>query len=334
MTARLSLFDQQDQESWTERPVSSSHSSAVWDNHQPLEGQTPFPQHTSSYLEQQATYLQGEQSSSFSPAVVIQPSDQSHTNNEQPHQSFQLPGKLGSDTGLNTPSATVPSATTATSHELIDLDVSDTLGTETGSHRAASSVYSGDKKDLSAPPVPEKTPPPAQNKNVLEEQTSRPRSRAGTSAIDAARQTEQRSEKYAIRHINWVDHTSQSRQSPILVQNQNGPCPLLALINALVLRANSTTPPPIVRALQIREHISLGLLIEALFEELTTCLGPHEEFPDIEALTKFLTMLHTGMNVNPRLTLVRFWPGIHCVFSMTNKSAGIDGFGWNLLSNQ
>lgn len=93
-------------------------------------------------------------------------------------------------------------------------------------------------------------------------------------------------------------------QSPILIQNKNGPCPLLALVNALVLRADPVSQPPIVKALQTREQISLGLLIEALFEELITCLGPNDQFPDIEALSQFLTMLHTGMNVNPRLTLV------------------------------
>ena len=77
------------------------------------------------------------------------------------------------------------------------------------------------------------------------------------------------------------------------------------LVNALVLRSTiHDSQPPIVRALQTREQISLGLLIEALFDELTTRLGPDDEFPDIEALSRFLTMLHTGMNVNPRLTLV------------------------------
>ena len=89
-----------------------------------------------------------------------------------------------------------------------------------------------------------------------------------------------------------------------MVQNKNGPCPLLALINALVLQADPTSQPPIVKALQTREQISLGLLIEALFEELITRLGPEASLPDIEALAQFLTVLHTGMNVNPRLTLV------------------------------
>lgn len=118
------------------------------------------------------------------------------------------------------------------------------------------------------------------------------------------RQNEQKSETYAIRHVNWTDSTGKLRRSPILSQNENGPCPLLALVNALVLCVNEDEQTPVVRALQTREQISLGLLIQALFEELITCLGPDDEFPDIEALSRFLTMLHTGMNVNPRLTLV------------------------------
>ncbi|KAJ5754263.1 hypothetical protein N7533_003806 [Penicillium manginii] len=116
------------------------------------------------------------------------------------------------------------------------------------------------------------------------------------SPAEAARQQEQRAETYSIRQINRTDRNGNLFQSPILVQNLNGPCPLLALINALVLRAEPNTQPPIIKALRTREQISLGLLIEALFDELTTCLGPHQEFPDIEALTQFLTMLHTGMN--------------------------------------
>jgi hypothetical protein len=128
--------------------------------------------------------------------------------------------------------------------------------------------------------------------------------RTSISAAEAARQKEQRSETYAIRHVNWKDQTDQLQESSVLVQNKNGPCPLLALINALVLRADPKKPTPILKALQTREQISLGLLIEAMFEELTMCLSSDEEFPDIEALAQFLTMLHTGMNVNPRLTLV------------------------------
>jgi ubiquitin carboxyl-terminal hydrolase MINDY-1/2 len=112
---------------------------------------------------------------------------------------------------------------------------------------------------------------------------------------------EKQAETYAIRHINWTDYTGQLRESPVLVQSRNGPCPLLALVNGLIMRSDRKAQPPIVRALQTRENISLGLLIQALFDELVTY--SNEELPDIEALSRFLTMLHTGMNVNPRLTL-------------------------------
>ncbi|OKL59887.1 hypothetical protein UA08_04867 [Talaromyces atroroseus] len=121
------------------------------------------------------------------------------------------------------------------------------------------------------------------------------------SEAELRRFQEKQAETYAIRHVNWIDHTGSLRESPVLVQSQNGPCPLLALVNGLIMRSDRNTQPPIVRALQIREHISLGLLIQALFDELVTY--SNDELPDIEALSRFLTMLHTGMNVNPRLTL-------------------------------
>jgi hypothetical protein len=114
---------------------------------------------------------------------------------------------------------------------------------------------------------------------------------------------EKQAETYAIRHINWTDDTGKLRESPVLVQNKNGPCPLLALVNGLIMLSNTEARSPVVKALQTRENISLGLLIQALFDELTTWHAADEQLPDIDALSRFLTVLHTGMNVNPRLTL-------------------------------
>jgi hypothetical protein len=92
------------------------------------------------------------------------------------------------------------------------------------------------------------------------------------------------------------------------VQNKNGPCPLLALVNGLVLRTNPGVESPLVKVLRTKERISLGLLIHALFDELTTYVDEESQLPDIEALSSFLTVLHTGMNVNPRLTAVSPFP--------------------------
>jgi hypothetical protein len=112
----------------------------------------------------------------------------------------------------------------------------------------------------------------------------------------------QRKEHYQIKHIRWHDvNTRGVRTSPILTQNLNGPCPLLALVNALVL----STPPGIetalVETLRTREQVSLGLLLDAVFDELMSGRrgGAAQELPDVSELYKFLLTLHTGLNVNP-----------------------------------
>jgi hypothetical protein len=115
---------------------------------------------------------------------------------------------------------------------------------------------------------------------------------------------EPKNQTYQIKVINWydVEAAKNPRQSPILVQNANGPCPLVALVNALTL----TTPPNVdtalVETLRTREQVSLSLVIDAVFDELMSSrrTNPTEELPDVAELYEFLKGLHTGMNVNPR----------------------------------
>jgi hypothetical protein len=308
MTARLSLLDEPEQDSpWGERqthpdqrPVLGGHhldDSSPWGSQQSIKVSAP-----------QEMYLQGVQANPYAPPVIVEPynsADGAEYLHTQDNQSYDT-GRLGSDAGINTPSVALSNATSATSHELIDLDVPGAAGNPgPGSlSRAGSSVYSETtSKDVNATPDAQPYGLASSTEQPWEV-SEKPQPSPILSAEEVARQKEQRSETYTIRHVRWTDKSGELLESPILVQNQNGPCPLLALINALVLRANPKAQPPIVRALSTREQISLGLLIEAMFEELTTCLSPDEEFPDIEALAQFLTMLHTGMNVNPRLTLV------------------------------
>ncbi|KAJ5349357.1 hypothetical protein N7541_007084 [Penicillium brevicompactum] len=299
MTARLSLLDQPDQETPWEDPSPHRYDQrAVLGGHH-FDDTSPWEsQHTAYATNQHSMYPHEEKSDLYEPPVVVEPTGS--------HQPYNTHG-FGSDAGIRTPSVVPSNATSATSHYLIDLDVpgaTGNLGVDTAS-RAGSSVYS-------EPAARESDSLSNAQPQRLESSMKQPwgtSDKPGAhptpvlSPEEAARQKEQRSETYTIRHIRWTNQAGELIESPILVQNKNGPCPLLALINALVLRANPKAQPPIVRALSTREQISLGLLIEAMFEELTTCLGPDEEFPDIEALAQFLTMLHTGMNVNPRLTL-------------------------------
>ena len=291
MTARLSLLDQ---------PPASS----PWEEERPVQ-----PLQPQNHLESQAP-----QHNNQMPYPAYGQADNSHgipeaTHNGYPPYYAQQPydhGRLSTPNEINTPSATNSTATTQSSHVLVDVGDYPKPEDGTAPPRAASSIYESDVNEArrthagfpnTAPPLPQR---PNDTESIgaagLEQRPVQPSTGAPTA--------EQKQETYTIRHINWTDTTGKLRQSPMLAQNENGPCPLLALVNALVLRADVDAQIPIVKALQEREQISLGLLIQALFEELITRLGPDDEFPDIEALSRFLTMLDTGMNVNPRLTLV------------------------------
>ncbi|ATY61337.1 DUF544 domain [Cordyceps militaris] len=111
-------------------------------------------------------------------------------------------------------------------------------------------------------------------------------------------------ETYQIKNISWVDpSSSKSRVSPILVQNENGPCPLVALVNALSLTTPAdTSETTLVQVLRSRERVSLNLLLDAVFDELMSPgrTSSDDALPDISELYEFLQSLHTGMNVNPR----------------------------------
>ncbi|KAL1900917.1 hypothetical protein Sste5346_001978 [Sporothrix stenoceras] len=113
-----------------------------------------------------------------------------------------------------------------------------------------------------------------------------------------------KAETYAVKNIRWYDHRAAEnpRVSPILVQNANGPCPLVALVNALTLTTPADVNTALVETLRSREQVSLSFLLDAVFDELMSSRRSSSEsnLPDVDELYKFLKGLHTGMNVNPR----------------------------------
>lgn len=116
-----------------------------------------------------------------------------------------------------------------------------------------------------------------------------------------ALEEQKRNEFYQIKHVNWTEN-GKLRRSPVLTQNANGPCPLLALVNALVLSTPHDLDTALVETLRTREQISLGLLLDAVFDELMSGRRGDTavQLPDVGELYSFLLALHTGMNVNPR----------------------------------
>ena len=160
------------------------------------------------------------------------------------------------------------------------------------------------QKSLLDDPVESYTPPDHPPPGLAPPKPPRPTVQsAASNEATLQRLKEQRNETYQIKHFNWFDHnTNTLRRSSMLTQNQNGPCPLLALVNALILGKPDDTDSALGNALRAREQVSLGLLIESLMDELTSGSldGALEELPDVDELNRFLLRLHSGMNANPR----------------------------------
>ena len=154
-----------------------------------------------------------------------------------------------------------------------------------------------------APALPprrsQEQPPPQPPRPIINTNTG-----GSTSSLTSPTARKQKGETYEIKKISWhdVNAAQNPRVSPILVQNANGPCPLLALVNALTLSTPAEVETALVDTLRSREQVSLGLLLDAVFDELMSGRrgDAAQELPDVSDLYKFLLTLHTGMNVNPR----------------------------------
>lgn len=153
---------------------------------------------------------------------------------------------------------------------------------------------------------PEERPtlPPRRSIEQPPAQPPRPSVNTSSSSLQNPGRAKQKKETYEIKKITWhdVNAAKNPRISPILVQNANGPCPLLALVNALTLSTPAEIDTALVETLRSREQVSLGLLLDAVFDELMSGRrgDAAQELPDVTELYSFLLTLHTGMNVNPR----------------------------------
>lgn len=96
---------------------------------------------------------------------------------------------------------------------------------------------------------------------------------------------------YRLKRVNY-----QKAERHILLQNENGPCPLLAAANALILRGDIELP----RACVSSGVASLDDISNVLAEQALQNAGEHS-FHLNELLTLFPT-LQDGMDINPKFT--------------------------------
>ncbi|XP_077174079.1 ubiquitin carboxyl-terminal hydrolase MINDY-2 isoform X1 [Paroedura picta] len=107
----------------------------------------------------------------------------------------------------------------------------------------------------------------------------------------------------SLYHLKWVRWKEQN--TPVVTQNENGPCPLLAIMNALLLAWKVKLPPmmEIITAEQLMEYLG-DYILDAKPKEISEIqrLNYEQNMSDAMAI---LHKLQTGLDVNVRFTGVR-----------------------------
>lgn len=112
------------------------------------------------------------------------------------------------------------------------------------------------------------------------------------------------SNEFQLKPIKWIEPHGVMRHYKIVTQNENGPCPLIALCNALILRHEIAITPydrPTVNA----EHL-VSLLADHI-------LSSPQSPPNVDALLSLLPSLSLGMDVNVRFQDIQAFESSHGV---------------------
>ncbi|XP_054421332.1 ubiquitin carboxyl-terminal hydrolase MINDY-2 isoform X2 [Pteronotus mesoamericanus] len=107
----------------------------------------------------------------------------------------------------------------------------------------------------------------------------------------------------SVYHIKWIQWKEEN--TPIITQNENGPCPLLAILNVLLLAWKVKLPPmmEIITAEQLMEYLG-DYMLDAKPKEISEIqrLNYEQNMSDAMAI---LHKLQTGLDVNVKFTGVR-----------------------------
>ncbi|XP_060587942.1 ubiquitin carboxyl-terminal hydrolase MINDY-1-like [Ruditapes philippinarum] len=152
------------------------------------------------------------------------------------------------------------------------------------------------RKDVETDPVKEGKTEPGQDN---EQSTSEGACSSGGATNGGQSDTE------SIHQVKWVYFNK--KQVPIITQNENGPCPLLALINVLLLQNRVTLPArtEIISAGQLMAHLGDCVLQNVPGEDGVSThsrLNFEQNMGDAMAV---MYKLQTGLDVNVKFTGVR-----------------------------
>lgn len=125
---------------------------------------------------------------------------------------------------------------------------------------------------------------------------------------------------FPVKRICWSQY---EHETPILLQEANGPCPLIALVNTLLLQndvhkleaelnpksnSNNVDSKHIESVAKVRLLLNRNLDLRVALSEVLACLGDvlldiyrDEDSSVVNKLLESLPLLHTGLSVDPNL---------------------------------
>jgi len=105
-----------------------------------------------------------------------------------------------------------------------------------------------------------------------------------------------------VYHVKWVGWGQAHSKTPIVTQNENGPCPLLSIVNILLLRGKLRLPEgcDVVSAEQLLEYLGDVILEGSLPDPDSANRLDYEQ--NVNDAIGILPKLQTGLDVNVRFT--------------------------------
>ena len=127
----------------------------------------------------------------------------------------------------------------------------------------------------------------------------------------SSQQTNPTDIRFPIKKTIIKDASGEPRTMPFLMQKKNGPCPLIGLVNTIVLSTPPGVVSDVVEALKNREEITLETLVHSILGELyaehhATEAGAAQDlqmeddtFQDPQKTLKLLKSLNEGLMADP-----------------------------------
>lgn len=117
--------------------------------------------------------------------------------------------------------------------------------------------------------------------------------------VEEGRSEEDHPGEYSLKWIKW-----KGEKTPIITQNENGPCPLIAVMNVLILKGKLKLPAmvEIVTASQLMEYLG-DFLLNSVPRNMSEGAQLNYEQNMMDAIS-ILPKLQTGLDVNVRFSSI------------------------------